>query len=275
LKIDCHCHVVDPERFPYRADTGYRPSGQEIAPYEHLVRVCDYHGVSHALIVGTNSGYGEDLSPVRDALARGAGRFKGIAVVANDISTAALATLKREGFVGIAFNTTLADPARYLGSGDLLERLADLDLWLQVQFKQDQLLPLLPLFERSAVRLVFDHCGRPAPSRGLGQAGFQALLALGLAGRACVKLSGLSQFSDARHPYADTHPFVQALIEAFTLERCVWGSDFPFLRAPQRIDYGPLLALIERLVPTVDGRGKLFQETPRRLFGFGVPQLPC
>jgi predicted TIM-barrel fold metal-dependent hydrolase len=207
---------------------------------------------------------------VRDALARGEGRFKGVAVVALDISTAALARLKREGFVGVAFNTTLADPGHYLGAGDLLERLADLDLWLQVQFKEDQVLTLLPLFERSAVRLVFDHCGRPAPSRGVGQAGFQALLALGRAGRACVKLSGFSQFSGERHPYADMQPFVRELIEAFTLERCVWGSDFPFLRAPQRIDHGPLLALMERLVPGVDERTALFWETPRRLFGFGA-----
>ena len=29
-KIDCHVHVLDPARFPYRADTHYAPAGQEI-----------------------------------------------------------------------------------------------------------------------------------------------------------------------------------------------------------------------------------------------------
>ena len=53
-KIDCHIHVIDPARFPYVADTPYRPSGQEIAPAAHLVRVLDAHDVQHALIVGTN-----------------------------------------------------------------------------------------------------------------------------------------------------------------------------------------------------------------------------
>ena len=57
-KIDCHIHAIDPVRFPYAADTPYRPSGQEIAPAAHLVRVLDAFDVGHALIVGTNSGYG-------------------------------------------------------------------------------------------------------------------------------------------------------------------------------------------------------------------------
>lgn len=267
--IDCHCHVVDPARFPYRADTHYRPAGQEIAPYEQMVRIFDLHGVRHALIVGTNSGYGEDLSPVRDALARGEGRFRGVAVVPPDIGTAALAGLRREGFVGVAFNTTLAGGHGYLGAGELLRRLADLDMWLQLQVKEDQLLPLLPLLEGSSVRLLFDHCGRPAPARGIGQAGFQALLAFGRAGRAVVKISGFSQFSALQHPYADVAPYVQALLEAFTPERCVWGSDWPFLRAPERIDYGPLLPLVDALVPDAAAQRKLLWETPKRWFGFG------
>lgn len=29
-KIDCHNHILDPVRFPYGADSIYRPSSQEI-----------------------------------------------------------------------------------------------------------------------------------------------------------------------------------------------------------------------------------------------------
>src|SRR5690349_15394064 len=93
-KIDCHFHVLDPARFPYAADTAYRPSGHEIAPMDYFLHIMDLHGVRHGLLVGTNSGYGEDLSPVIDAIARAEGRFKGIAVVAHDTTSAALAKLK-------------------------------------------------------------------------------------------------------------------------------------------------------------------------------------
>ncbi len=269
-KIDCHCHVIDPARFPYRADTRYRPTGQEIAPVEQLLRIMDLHGVRHALIVGTNSGYGEDLSPVLDAIARGDGRFKGVAVVANDIATADLARLKAQGMIGVAFNAPYHGTAGYMHTGDLLRRLTDLDMFLQIQVKDDQLLAFQPLIEQSDVRLVIDHCGRPAPARGLDQPGFKALLALGRAQRASVKLSGFSQFSGQSHPYQDTHIFIAALLEAFTPDLCLWGSDWPFLRAPERIDYGPLLQLIETLLPDEAGRRQVLWNTPSRLFGFGA-----
>ena len=267
-KIDCHCHVIDPARFPYRPDTPYRPSGQEIAPVDHLLRIMDLHSVRHALIVATNSGYAEDLSPVLDALGRGGDRFKGVAVVANDITSVDLARLKAAGIVGVAFNSTFNSTEHYAGTGDLLQRLAELDLFLQIQLKEDQLLDFLPLIERSDVRLVIDHCGRPVPERGLDQPGFRRLLELGRAKLACVKLSGFSQFSRERYPYADVHDYVAALLEAFTPEACVWGSDWPFLRAKERMDYGPLLLLLENLLPDAAARRQVLWTTPARLFGF-------
>jgi predicted TIM-barrel fold metal-dependent hydrolase len=269
-KIDCHCHVIDPVRFPYRADTRYRPSGQEVAPLDHFLRIMDLHGVRHALVVSTNSGYAEDLSPVLDALTRGEGRFEGIAVVANDIAAADLARLKANGMVGVAFNAPFNDTAYYAQTGDLLRKLTDLDMFLQIQVKEDHLLEFLPLIEGSDVRLIMDHCGRPTPERGLDQPGFKALLELGRAGRASVKLSGFSQFSGERYPYSDARPYIDALLEAFTSDGCMWGSDWPFLRAAERIDYGPLLLLAETILPDETNRSKVLWDTPRRLFGFGA-----
>ena len=74
--------------------------------------------------------------------------------------------------------------------------------------------------------------------------------------------------SATTYPWEDSWPFVQALLEAFTPDRCMWGSDWPFLRAPERIDYGLVLALIERLIPDPGDRRKVLWETPMRLFGF-------
>ena len=267
-KIDCHCHVIDPVRFPFKPGTPYRPTGQEVAPLENFLRIMNLYGVRHALVVGTNSCYAEDLGPVLDAVARGEGRFKGVAVVTNDISAANLARLKASGMVGVAFNAPFKGTAHYAQTGDLLQKLTGLDMFLQIQVKEDQLLELLPLIERSHVRLVVDHCGRPAPKRGLDQPGFQALLELGRAGRATAKLSGFNQFSGERYPYPDVHPFIGALLDAFTPEGCVWGSDWPFLRAVERIDYGPLLSLAETILTDETNRTKVLWDTPRRLFGF-------
>jgi predicted TIM-barrel fold metal-dependent hydrolase len=267
-KIDCHNHVIDPSRFPYANDNSYRPSGQEIATSAHLLRVMDVFNVRHALVVGTNSGYGADSRCLLDAIASAGGRFKGVAVVENDVSVTELEGLKSLGVIGVAFNPTFHGTDYYLGTADLLRKLVDLDLLLQIQVEGDQLLALLPLISASPVRLLIDHCGRPSVKNGLRQPGFQALLELGRTGRAAVKLSGWYKFSRQPYPHPDAWPYIRALAEAFTLDACVWGSDWPFLRAAERLDYGPLLTLVEMLFPKESDRQRLFWETPRRLFGF-------
>ena len=267
-KIDCHIHVIDPARFPFAPDTPYRPSGQEIAPAAHLISVLDAFDVAHALIVATNSGYGADSRILLDALKLGRGRFKGVAVVENDVDIKELERLKAAGVVGVAFNVPFHGTDYYGNSVALLEKLVELELFLQIQVEQNQLLGLLPLLEKSTVRLVIDHCGRPPVELGLRQPAFQTLLAIGRERDAIVKLSGYYKFSRQPHPYEDTWPFIAALVEAFTLDRCVWGSDWPFLRANERLDYGPLLALLSRVFPDPDDQHRLLWRTPARLLGF-------
>jgi predicted TIM-barrel fold metal-dependent hydrolase len=267
-KIDCHNHVFDPAAFPYRPDTAYRPAGQEIGTALQFRHVMDCYGVRNALAVGPNSGYGTDSRPLLDAIARSNGRCKGMAVVPLDIGTKELAALKAQDIVGIAFNSTIYGVEHYLRTGDLLARLADLDMLLQIQAEKDQLAAFHPLLDKTNVRLVIDHCGRPDVQAGLEQPGFQALLNLGRAGRACVKLSGYAKFSALPHPHEDARPFVAALLAAFTPDNCVWGSDWPFVMATERIDYGPLLKLFESLVPDPAARRKVLWDTPSRWFGF-------
>jgi predicted TIM-barrel fold metal-dependent hydrolase len=269
-KIDCHCHLLDPARFPYGADNPYRPAGQEIATAGQMDQIFQAYGVRNALLVQPNSGYGSDNSCMLAAIAASGGRFKGVAVVPHDVGEADLVRLKAQGVVGVAFNPTFHGVDYYLETSALLDKLVRLDMFLQVQVFEDQLLALLPLLERFPIRLLIDHCGRPTPGAGLDAPAFQALLALGRSGRASVKLSGEMKFSSEAHPFRDTWPFVRALVDAFTLDACLWGSDWPFLRAPERVDYGPLLTLAEQLFPDPADRRKLFWETPRRLFGFDV-----
>jgi predicted TIM-barrel fold metal-dependent hydrolase len=267
-KIDCHCHLLDPARFPYGTNNPYRPVGQEIATAAQMDQMFHAYGVRNALLVQPNSGYGSDNSCLLAAIAASRGRFKGVAVVPHDIAEADLARLKAQGIVGIAFNPTFHGVPYYLETEALLAKLVRLDMFLQIQVFEDQLPALLPLLERVPVRLLIDHCGRPTPAAGLKAPSFLALLALGRDGRASIKLSGVMKFSAQPHPFPDTWPFIRALVDAFSLDACLWGSDWPFLRAPERVDYGPLLTLAEQLFPDPADRRKLFWETPRRLFDF-------
>lgn len=267
-KIDCHCHIFDPVRFPYRDDTAYRPAQQEIGTAAQFVHVMDAYGVRHALLVGPTSGYRTDNRCLVDALETYQERFRGIAVVDNDISRGELLALRRAGVVGVAFNPAMEGVELVRDAGALFALLADLGMFAQIQVCGDQLVALAPWLAQQEAQLLIDHGGRPDIDAGVAQPGFQALLRLADSGRASVKLSGWQKYSRNAYPYEDAWPYAHALLGAFGPQCCVWGSDWPFLRAPERLDYGPLLTLFEQIVPDAETRHQIQWETPRRLFGF-------
>jgi len=268
-KIDCHTHVIDPARFPYGKDIVYKPSGPEIGTAAQLHQVMKAYGVGHSLLVQPNSGYGSDNSCMLDTIAHGEGRFKGIAIVDFDADLATLHRFKSQGIVGAAFNPTFHGNDYYKRAAGLISRLTEIDMFLNIQVEHDQLSMFVPWIEAVPIRVLIDHCGRPTPEAGLDQPGFQALLRLAATKRVSVKLSGYSKFARAPYPFEDTWRYVRAIVDAFSLDHCIWASDWPYLRATERQDYGPLVQLVELLFPNASDRHKLLWDTPRRLFGFG------
>jgi predicted TIM-barrel fold metal-dependent hydrolase len=196
-----------------------------------------------------------------------------MAVVDNSVTRAELAELKAAGVVGVTVNAALLGVGYYADAGGLLADLAALDMIADVQVVDDQLVGLAPLLERSGVRVHVDHCGRPDPGAGLDAAGFRELLRWGASGRAVVKLSGCFKVSREPYPHRDLLPYVRALVDAFGPDRCVWGSDWPFLRMPERVDYGPLLTLLAEQVPDADARRRILWDTPVREFGLGSTRV--
>jgi predicted TIM-barrel fold metal-dependent hydrolase len=268
-KVDCHAHVIDPANFPYGKDVAYRPSGQEVGTTAQFVEVMKCHGVRHALLVQPNSGYGSDNSCMLDAIKNGEGRFKGIAIVDLDADAATLRELRSRGVIGAAVNPTFHGNDYYRRADGLIKHLADLDMFLNLQVENNQFLMFAPWIESIPVKVVIDHTGRPTPPAGLDQPAFAAMLRLAKTGRVSVKISGYMKFARRPYPFEDCWPFVRAMVDAFTLDRCMWASDWPFLRASERQDYGPLVQLAGQLFPDANDRRKLFWDTPNRLFNFG------
>jgi predicted TIM-barrel fold metal-dependent hydrolase len=268
--VDSHCHVFDAANFPYAPDAAYRPLPQEAGTAAELAAVHDAHGISHALLVNPTSGYGYDNRCMQAALRASGGRFKGIARVRPDIDDRALAALDDDGVIGIRIDLVGDGPvaAAHPAVPGLLERVRELGWQVQVQCEKDLLVDAAPILAKARVPLVIDHVGRPDPGAGIGQAGFQTLLALGRDGHA-VKLCGAFRFAAGPAPYAAAEPYVAAVIAAFSVDRCVWGSDWPFLRPPSRLDYGPLMAMLARWLPDAGDRRRVLWDTPARLFGFG------
>ena len=267
--IDTHAHVIDPGRFAYAPEAKYLPHGQEIGTLDRYLAVLDAHGVSHGLLVQPTSGYAYDNRCMLDAVQRSGGRLRAVVRIDPKVARDNASLLDDPGVAGLRFDL-VAEGVEHLGAATthwLLDALAERGKVLQVQCERDQLTAALPALRAFKGTIVVDHCGRPDPALGIAQPGFQALLELGREGH-YVKLAGAFRFSREDYPFLDCDPYVAALLECFTPQRCVWGSDWPYLRIAGRIDYGPTLAMLERWIADDAARHRVLCETPARLFGF-------
>jgi predicted TIM-barrel fold metal-dependent hydrolase len=266
---DCHVHVIDHRRFPFAGGTGYTPRPDESGTVEELEACTAAHGLTHALLVQP-SGYGYDNRALVDALARGRGRWKGIAVLRPGTPETELRELSDAGVVGLRFNLTDFDAAG-LGVKDvsrLLGMAAEMGWFAELQCAAADFPAAAALLAPSRVRLLIDHLAGLDPALGLDQPGFRGVLDAAAAGRAVVKLSGAFRRSRVPFPHADLDPYVVALLAVFTPGACVWGSDWPFINSPRRPDYRDTLRLVDRWLPDTRDRRAVLWETPAALFGF-------
>lgn len=264
-KIDAHCHVLDPVNFPFPDSVPYHPSGQELGSAAYFKQVMKAYGVQHALLVGPNSGYGTDNRCLLDAIAQGQGRFKGIAVLPANVDVVTLQGLKAQGIVGVAFNVALHGLEYYADIAPLLNKLQTLDMWAQFQVRDDQLVDIYPMILDAGVKVLIDHCGRPLLSDGPFATGVQALLQCARDGRSVVKLSGFAKFSRLGYPFEDARTVAMQLWDAFGPEHCLWASDWPYLKADYRLDYGTLLQLAADWF-SPDQCQQMMWDNPKKLF---------
>jgi predicted TIM-barrel fold metal-dependent hydrolase len=77
-------------------------------------------------------------------------------------------------------------------------------------------------------RLVLDHCGVPDIAGGGFEAWREGVAALAAMPNVVAKLSGVFAYcAPGTATLATVRPWVEAVIEAFGPERCLWGSDWP------------------------------------------------
>ena len=266
---DCHAHIFGGAQYPFAENLVYRPEPSQMGTVSDFLAVLDAHQMTHGLLVAAQP-YRDDNRCMLDGIAASAGRLKGIALVKPAITDRALNALADDGVVGIRFNLATHGMREFNepGADRLLARIKEMDWFLQIHCEKDELTEAAPVIRKSGVRLMVDHFGRPDVPRGIAHPGFATLLEFGRAGNAVVKLSGPFRCSVEGYPYRDVDRFIAAAIDAFTLDNCVWGSDWPFVRVEQRIDYGPQLSCLPRWLPDPKDRNKVLWENPARLFGF-------
>ncbi len=266
LACDSHCHIFGPaHRFPFAPERSYTPAD---ASAEMLWAMHARLGIQRGVIVQPNC-HGYDMSALVDALRRGQGQYRGIALLPGDVSQDELLRLDQEGVRGVRFNFI----AHLAGAGSdemlaMAERIAPLGWHLCIHTQGRALLELLPSLHAAGVPYVIDHMGRVDVDEGVNGEAFQALLALRDDPLAWVKISGVDRLAGGQAPYERGYDYVKALLEALP-QRVLWGTDWPHPNIAGAVpDDGELLGLFCALCPDDALREQVLVRNPQALYDF-------
>jgi 2-pyrone-4,6-dicarboxylate lactonase len=267
---DCHAHILGPAaRYRYAPERVYTPPDCLLPDYLHML---DTVGVERAVLVQP-SVYGADNTVMLEAMRSAGNRFRGVAVVEEDVEDDELGKLDEAGVRGLRVNivdvkdrkpgTLPLDALR-----PLAERIRPLRWHMELLLHADEFPDLDRALSDFPVDIVLGHLGYMAVGKTLGEPGFQALLRLMKAGRAWVKLTGPYRISGEPLPYRDTVPFAHALVEA-NPERVLWGTDWPhvMLRGKMPND-ADLVEVLADWIPDARTREQVLVRNPARLYGF-------
>lgn len=267
--VDSHAHAFDLSRQGWGGDRGFDIQPNELGTARQFLHMLSCHGFTHGVLINPLGGYGANNTYMLEAIREADGRLKGVALLPEATPEAEIRRMVEGGIVGIRFNLDFPTSPPLLGpAGDrALARAKEAGWFAQIHYHHGaSIIAALPRLRAAGVPVIIDHSGRPELDGGLQQEGFQALLEFGRDTDAVIKLSGVFRFSRTGSPYEDTDPYIAALIDAFGIDRCIWGSDWPFLRAKERTDFGPLLAALHRVLPDAADRAKVLWTNPARLF---------
>lgn len=279
--IDSHCHIFDPDRFPYAPKRKYTPPP---ATVQDLRRFHEAIHVERTVLVQP-SVYGTDNACLVNALRQLGANARGIAVIDHTFSAQQLDDLGGAGVVGVRINLEVGKDRNFNSAITRLEQTVDT---LRGKPLIIQIFAALPILDELARRIqvqphrvVIDHFGLAKAAYGPEQPGMSALVGMMQSGKVFVKLSGPYQISLQKPAYADTVAIGRTLADAAPAQ-VIWGSDWPHTGGAERPadarptdiepfrdeDEGRNFSLVKRWVPEPARRYEMLVDNPARLFGF-------
>jgi predicted TIM-barrel fold metal-dependent hydrolase len=227
------------------------------------------NGVSHAVLVQP-SFLGTDNSFFLDVAKRYPRRFRGVAVVDCAVTDAELALLDSTGVVGIRLNL-IGLPVPQLSAPEwrrLLARVNALGWHVEVHREAVDLHAVMgPLLEQGCT-VVVDHFGRPDPRTGAKDPGFGYLLSMAATGRVWIKLSAAYRSASGDDGTVLGATLASRLLDVYTPERLVWGSDWPHTQHQQLVDYDATRRALDQWVPDAAQREWILTRSARTLYRF-------
>ena len=264
--IDCHIHLFGPSsQWPFHP--GSRYTSLDALP-ETQIAMQDTLGLAGSVVV-SGGGYGQDTQHLEEILTRFPKRFRGVALLPDDVTRDHVARLDRLGVRGARFVSAGHRGALPRLSKRVIDLVADFGWHVQFYPAGDDLLAHEQELLSLPAPVVLDHFAAVPAAGGTSQPAFQCLLRMLSTGRVWVKLSGPMRCTPSDMPYSDVTPLACALV-AHAPERLLWGSDWPHVNMVGRHmpNDGDLFDLLGEWVPDAETRRRILVDHPRQIYGF-------
>ncbi len=264
--IDCHVHLFGPANlWPFHP--GSRYSSKDALP-ETQIAMQDTLGLAGAVVV-SGGGYGQDTRHLEDVLMRFPQRFRGVALLPDDVSREHVARLDRLGVRGARFVSAGHRGALPRLSRRVAELIADFGWHVQFYPAGDDLLDNAQALMDLPCPVVLDHFAAIPAAGGIEQPAFACLQRMLDTGRIWVKLSGPMRCAEGDMPYPQVMAIAQALV-AQNPDRLLWGSDWPHVNMVGREmpNDGDLFDLLQDWVPDAAKRHRILVDNPKSVYGF-------
>lgn len=247
--VDAHAHIYSPDEKRYPTiEKPLRPPRGTGSP-EHLREEAKANGVDRVLMVQTSTFYGWDNSYVRDTVPASQPWAAGCYTLdpRNPHSRDVLwAFAERAG--GRAFRTYPENQGPDYdtpGNRALWQAAREAKVVIKVLIGNLEAAKQLPkvLDDFSDVPAILDHC--LAIKRGPEyRATLKMVVELARHQNLFAQLTFLETGSEERYPFRDMHDAARRFIDAYGVDRCIWGSDFPTALWCPKTDYAGMKRLI-------------------------------
>jgi predicted TIM-barrel fold metal-dependent hydrolase len=263
---DSHIHLFGPvAKYPFAADSPYQ--AHEASP-ETFIALQDTLGLSTAVIVSPG-GYGRDYSLLADVLAKYPKRFRGIALVRDDIPDAELARLTKLGVRGMRMMSHKRGQHVPNYSPEIAARVHEHGWHIQFYPHGTDIVDYADKLLALRNPIVLDHFASIPANGGTGQPAVKAVLKMLDCGKVWLKLSGPMRCTTEPPPYPSLTPLARLFVK-HAPERMVWGSDWPHVNLDGMVmpNDGDLLDLLLDWVPDEAIRNRILVQNANTLYGF-------
>ena len=274
--IDIHPHIIsdDPANYPRNPLFGVQSDWSKDRPVtiDGLVAAMDQAGVDKAAIVQSSTCYGYDNSYLVDSIKRYPGRFTAVGSV-DVLQPDAPAKVRHwveRGVNGLrlftggsthAFDPSTLDDPRSFPTWELCGQLG---LSMCIQTDPSGLAQVAGLAKRfPKVRIVLDHLGRPDVTDGAPYKKASSLFGVAPFENIYLKLTPRI-FGDVRKGSASPETFFPRLVQVFTAQRLVWGSNFPASEGRLEANLGVAKQCLASL--SAEDQSWIFAKTAQRLY---------